>query len=158
MRSATSRRSLSFVASANSAHNASQSTSGRRRCPDGRRRCLPHCGPAEPVPSRAAPSRERLETGNYARSRNRLFCPWRSICERMSALIHGSVIHDRGIERRRGMIKLTYPHRTVRMPKGLLCAHVASVAHLGATNLDRPNPGLDCRVMEERCPRPSTRR
>ena len=23
------------------------------------------------------------------------------------------------------------------------CAHVASVAHLGATDLDRPNPGLD---------------
>jgi hypothetical protein len=25
----------------------------------------------------------------------------------------------------------------------LLCAHVASVAYLGTTDLDRPNPGLD---------------
>jgi hypothetical protein len=26
----------------------------------------------------------------------------------------------------------------------LLCAHLAPIAHLGATDLDRPDPGLDC--------------
>ena len=52
----------------------------------------------------------------------------------------------------------------------LLCAHVASVAYLGTTDLDRPNPGLD-RAMRpmvqtlsvrftatERCERGAARR
>jgi hypothetical protein len=39
----------------------------------------------------------------------------------------------------------------------LLRAHVAPVAHLGTTDLDRPNPGLDCALPRNRADLPHHR-
>jgi hypothetical protein len=57
--------------------------------------------------------------------------------------------HPTQVENRQQRIETLRPPRPLRQDRRgkadfLLRAHVASVAHLGATDLDRPDPGLDC--------------
>src|SRR3954454_22078085 len=57
--------------------------------------------------------------------------------------------HPTKVENRQQRIEALRPPRPLRQDRRgeadlLRCAHVAPVAYLGATHLDRPDPGLDC--------------